>query len=113
MGERQTPLTETQEILLLGLTGPEIESLTAFARLHKHTLEEEVRLAIRVHLRRMVLSYVTHPKRREELISLGYDADEQEAASRRTLERLEAEAYRLPDEAGRRLRPHDHLLIGR
>ena len=109
MNEKQNALTDKQEIAL-GLRPPEIESLKAFARLRKHSLEEEVRLALRVHVRRMVLSYISHPTGRKELISQGYDAGDQEAILRGRLERLEAEAYSLPEGADR-LRPHDHLWL--
>jgi hypothetical protein len=107
----ENPLTDKQEITF-SLRAPEIESLKAFARLRDHSVEEEIRLALRVHARRMLLSYIGHPRGRDELTSQGYDAGEQEAILRRRLERLEAEAYSLPEGADR-LRPHDHLWLAR
>jgi hypothetical protein len=97
----------------LALQPNEIESVKAFARLHDRSVEQEVRLALRMHMKRMLLNYIMQPAGRDDLTAEGYDPDEQESALRRSLATLEAEAYSLPEGAASRLRAHDHLWLGR
>jgi hypothetical protein len=80
----------------------DIESLKGWARLRSRDFSKEVRLAIQLHLRELMLAHLSHEAGREDVRRQGFDPDEEVRWLTDSLELLRAKAYRRPE---RRFRP--------
>ncbi len=71
----------------------EVEAIKGWANIYGRDFSKEVRLAVRLHLRELMLAHLAHEEGREDVRAQGFDPEAEAEMMTASLEQLRAEAY--------------------
>jgi hypothetical protein len=84
---------EPMKVVPVRLRIQDVELLKSWAHVHGRDFSKEVRLAIELHLRELMLQHLSHEAGREDVRQQGLDPDEEFAMLTASLDRKRHEAY--------------------